>query len=168
MDSLTRAPVSGVTCLNNENIAMRLLIIFLLAVPFSSFAESLIPHASYRVADLLVPSEEYLSGIRSGAVAHQLKSRPEMAEHRDFILSVYNKYFTRESFITVYAALYRNNFSEDDLNVIADFYETEAGQKLLQKKLELDQQTDKLLASQFQKMGPAVQKEIAAYMKEKK
>ena len=61
---------------------------------------------------------------------------------------------TLQDMIKVYAEL----FTADDLKVMAEFYQTPAGQALVAKTLELQQKSGAILANRMQAVTPKLQK----------
>ncbi len=149
------------------NLIMKISVLVLCFLSMTCVANQLDVAAADRVANIFAPSEFELEGIRKSVVAYQIQRSPEMAEHQDFILSLYEKYFTRKELLVGFAALYEKHFSVDELESIADFYSTSAGKKLLAKKTIFDQERDGVFAERFEAMAPKIKKEISDYFKRK-
>ena len=61
------------------------------------------------------------------------RSNPAIAKHEDILRAFFSKNFTYELLEDDYIQIYCNEFTEDELRELTEFYKTDIGQKLLVK-----------------------------------
>lgn len=87
---------------------------------------------------------EQFSGALETGIDAQLRANPSMIRYRQVFLDFYEKYVNWEDVKDRFALLYTNNFTEQELKEINQFFSTKTGQKVATSTTKLMEQGMKL------------------------
>ncbi len=76
--------------------------------------------------------QQVLSQTLDGSLKYQLKTNPQLAPYQDIMRSFLTKYMSWESLKDSLATIYAQEFTEDEIRALIDFYKTDLGRKTLE------------------------------------
>lgn len=81
--------------------------------------------------------EQQIQATIDPLLDQQIAANPDLAPVQDVMRAFFTKYFTADEIRPRLAQLYAEHFTASELKVMTKFYRTSAGQKLIDKEVEL-------------------------------
>ena len=110
----------------------------------------------------LTHMQQKIDSSVNNVMALQLRQNPALLEHEDLLRAFLEKNIGWSGMKADLVTMYKQAFTEQELNEINAFYSTPAGQKLIQRLPELIQQRDQLAMQRMQQNMGQLKSEIEA------
>jgi hypothetical protein len=120
--------------MNTLGKSVYLPIVISIFISCTSFSQNLSSHSSAALELLeTMNMEKTLTQGVDVLISAQLKANPNLKPYEDIMRNFMSKYMSWSNIKDRFVALYINEFTEDELRAMTNFYKTDVGKKAIEK-----------------------------------